>query len=79
MGVRCVFCGASVIGSGAAVTIEGGAPAHAHCYQYELMSQRIFKHLKLTDLSDGELTELQDLVKLEVNSRSDAADEVELF
>lgn len=77
--MRCVYCDANVVGSGSAVTIEGGAQAHAHCYQFELMSQRIFKHLKLTTLSDRELTELHDLVKLEVNSRSDFADEVELF
>ena len=77
--MRCIYCDQTVVGSGNAVTIEGGAPAHAHCYQYELMSRRIFKHLRLTALTDGELNELQDLVKLEVNSRNEIADEVELF
>lgn len=77
--MRCIYCGQNVVGSGNAVTIQGGAPAHAHCYQFELMSQRIFRHLKLTSLTDLELGELHDLVKLEVNSRDKTADEVELF
>ncbi|MFC3150192.1 DUF2175 domain-containing protein [Litoribrevibacter euphylliae] len=61
------------------VTVEGGAPAHANCYQFDLMSQRVFKSLKLTALTDSELNDLFDLVKLEMNSRSPAANDVELF
>lgn len=77
--MRCIYCDQSVIGSDVAITVEGGAPAHSNCYQYELMSQRVFKNIKLTALTDSELNELQDLVKLEMNSRSSVADEVDLF
>ncbi|GLQ32086.1 hypothetical protein GCM10007876_25650 [Litoribrevibacter albus] len=77
--MRCVYCDASVVGSRDAVTVEGGAPAHANCYKYKLVSQRVFRDIKLTDLTDSELNELHELVKSEVNSRSVVCDEIELF
>ena len=77
--MRCVFCDKSVIGVGNVVTIQGGAPAHLDCHKFQLMSQRVFKGIKLTTLSDSELTELSDLVKQEMNSRAPQMDAVELF
>ncbi len=77
--MKCIFCERSVIGSSDAVTVDGGAPSHRHCYHFELMSQRVFKNLKLKALTDYELQELGDLVKQEKNSRDESADMVELF
>ena len=77
--MRCIYCDSSVVGSRDVLTIEGGAPAHTNCHQFELMSQRVFRNLKLTALTDSELNELHDLLKLEMNSRSAASNEVELF
>lgn len=77
--MRCVYCDCNVVGSRDVVAVEGGAPAHANCYQFDLMSQRVFKSLKLTALTDSELNDLFDLVRLEMNSRSPAANNIELF
>ena len=77
--MRCVFCNQSLIGSADAISIEGGAPSHRKCYQMEQLSKRIFKGLELAALADGELVELQDLIRQEQNSRSPGELEVELF
>jgi len=68
-----------MIGSSDPITINGGAPAHSHCHQFELMSQRIFKNIQLTTLSNKELDELNELVLLELNSRNKINDSVDLF
>lgn len=77
--MRCVYCNGNVVGDKTAVTIQGGAPAHANCHEFQLLSQRVFKNLKLTALTDVELNELQDLVKVELNSRAPQVEAVELF
>ncbi|GAA3912353.1 hypothetical protein GCM10022277_03860 [Litoribacillus peritrichatus] len=77
--MKCVFCERSVIGSSDAVSIDGGAPAHQNCYQFQLLSQRVFKNIQLKSLSDHELEELEDLVKQEKNSREESFEMVELF
>ena len=81
MSMNCMFCKKPVVGQ-SPVTVPGIGLAHSHCYQADQALRRTFQSLDIAALSDGELTELKDLVLAEENARRpehDDDDDIELF
>ena len=76
----CPYCSKSVVGESNVVIVVGGGPAHRHCHDREVIGQRIFAGMNLPTLSDQQLLELSDMVKMELNSRDESQeDAIELF
>ena len=76
--MKCPYCSKTVVGDKTAVMIVGEGPAHKLCYERQIIGQRVFEGLQLPVLSDEQLSELSDMVKMELNSRM-PADDIELF
>ena len=68
MSLNCVYCKKPVFGT-SGVTVPGSGPAHQHCYQAQAALARTFQALDISQLSDDELLDLQDMVLAEVNDR----------
>lgn len=77
----CPYCKENVIGSAASevVVVVGEGPAHKICHERAVIGQRVFSGLDLPRLSDKQLNELNDMVKMELNSREGEEDAIELF
>jgi len=84
--MNCIYCDQPVLGKDP-ITVPGAGPAHASCHHSRLISERVFGSLRISALSDDQLNELHDLVKMERNVRNteqanhdDASnDDIELF
>ncbi len=78
--MNCVFCNNPVFG-GDGVSVPGKGPAHSACLMANETLKRTFQGLDITELSDGDLADLKDLVLSEENARNptSAADNIELF
>lgn len=69
MSLNCVFCNKLVFGANG-LTVPRQGPAHQHCYQADAALRRTFQSLDITELNDGELRDLRDLVLAEENERA---------
>ncbi|MAG44242.1 MULTISPECIES: DUF2175 domain-containing protein [Thalassolituus] len=83
MSLNCVYCKKPVFGT-SGVTVPGSGPAHQHCYQAQAALARTFQALDISQLTDDELLDLQDMVLAEVNDRrrrdeGGGDSEIELF
>lgn len=77
--MNCIFCESRVFGE-EGTTVLGQGPAHKSCLQVKQVERRVFKGVDLESLSEGELNDLLELTKLELNSRSVSYESaVELF
>ena len=76
--MKCPYCKENVIGEKNVVVVVGEGPAHAICHERATISQRVFAGLKLPVLTDEQLSELSDMVKMEQNSRKQE-EVIELF
>jgi len=75
----CPYCDGPVVGEKQVVIVVGSGPAHSLCHERAMLSQRIFEGVQLPNLSVDKLMELQEMVRVELNSRDAASTEVELF
>ncbi len=83
MSLNCVYCKKPVFGT-SGFTVPGRGPAHQHCYQAQAALARTFQTLDISQLTDDELLDLQDMVLAEVNDRrrrdeGGGDSEIELF
>ena len=79
--MKCIYCHKPVFG-GHGMTVSNFGPAHRSCHQAKEAMKRTFKHLDLSELTDEELSELQELLQAECNHRKlkdSPEDRVELF
>ena len=78
--MNCPYCSKSVVGDKNVVIVVGEGPAHKICHERSVIGQRIFGDMELPALSDQQLLELSDMVKMELNSRDESQeDAIELF
>lgn len=78
--MNCPYCSRSVVGYKEVVIVVGEGPAHKQCHERQVVGQRIFAGMDLPALSDQQLSELSDMVKMELNSRDESQDDaIELF
>lgn len=81
--MHCIFCDQKGLSDtdmkGPPVTISGLGIAHMNCATEDMIRHRVFKGLRLADLVEDELEELNDLVRAELNHKRQVNVEVELF
>lgn len=82
--MRCIYCDNSIIESGKnfgkPMTAPGKGVAHTLCYTKDLINQRVFRGLKIAVLDIEELSELKEMVLIEMNARAPAVmQEIDLF
>lgn len=77
--MKCPYCSESVVGEKDIVVVVGEGPAHRICHERAVIGQRVFSGLNLPALSDEQLHELNDMVRMELNARQPAEELVELF
>ncbi|MCT7357915.1 MULTISPECIES: hypothetical protein [Thalassolituus] len=76
--MKCEFCHQSAL-AGKPITVSGIGIAHESCYERHLIEQRVFKTLNLRQLNETELSELHDLVQIEMNARKPVMEEIEIW
>lgn len=67
--MKCCYCSGDVLAADP-ITVSGIGPAHRTCYERSLIEDRVFRNLNLRSLSENELNELFDMVKMELNVRT---------
>jgi hypothetical protein len=82
--MKCIYCDSSIFENnneeGQPITVQGKGISHTMCHSRDLINQRIFKGLPVNSLDFEELSELRDMVLIEINSRLPSlCDEIELF
>ncbi len=75
----CPYCDGPVVGEKKVVIVVGTGPAHQHCHEEMLLTQRIFNGMNLTNLHSDGLHLLKEMVLTEINSRNQDLQAVEFF
>ncbi len=79
----CIFCNHKVLSGtelrGQPTTVPGLGIAHRNCAIEDMIRHRVFRGLRLRELSVTELEELNDMVLAELNQKREVNTEVELF
>jgi len=76
--MKCCYCNKNVL-SEDPITVSGMGPAHRSCYEKSLIEDRVFLNLNLRALSEEQLSELSDMVKMEQNVRDSQHQQVDVW